>query len=351
MVILVAFVGLRILGGLGMYDRMPSWAAEITFSLLSQVLLMTIVPIVGILIYRKKFLRKEPKSFAEFTINPNESSGTKEILSSWWFKKPSAQILGWSLVLGIFCFLFNIFVSSFFNGILASFGHRGASGGGGDIDGTYATIGAFIVAMVLIAVLPGICEEITHRGLLMRGFASRVGILRAIMLSSVLFGLMHLNVVQAFYAMILGYLMALAVMATRNIWPAIIIHFMNNGFAVYFTFASARGWFMGDFFTHLGNFFGNSVFLVYIGSFVGLYLLIIAVIHKLARDKFIKDNAKFEEPRRLHRSRGMSAIKYYITADENKNREPLSGIEKTLIYGIVFLGTVVTAMTLVWGFL
>jgi len=355
--ILSCFVLLRMAGGLGLFGVFPGWLSDVMFSFLSQILLMTLFPIVGMIIYRKKFCKPQSTSmsFSEFvrsqdTQSTQNQSDTKAIFSSWWFKKPSPNIIAWSILLGFLCFFFNVFVSSFFNGILAGLGHRGALGGAGGPSAFTGISGLFVV-LVLTAVLPGFCEEVTHRGLLMRGFANRLGILRAISLSSILFGLMHLNIVQFFFATILGYLMAMAMMSARNIWTPIIIHFMNNAFAVYLTFASANGWFLGDFFSQMGNFFNNTFFFIYIAAFFGLYFAIVAIIHKLARDNFIRDNAKLEQPRPFHPRRNMQAVKYYISAGEDKKRPPLEPLERTLIYGIVFLGTVITVMTLVWGFL
>jgi len=353
MVILVAFVFLRTAGGMGWFDFMPSGVADIVFSVIVQIGLMTLVPIIGIMIYRKKFCRA-PTSFSEFVqaADENNDPRPKAIMKSWWFRKPSGSLIGWSILLGVFCFLFNIFVSSFFNGILAGLGHRGAAGGGmGGEAFAFTGVGGLMVMLVIVAVLPGFCEEVTHRGMLIHGFAGKIGIMKAILVSSVLFGLMHLNIVQAIYAMILGYLMALVVMATKNIWPAVIEHFMNNALAVYLMFASHYGWFGGNFFSWLGNFFGSTSFLIYLGAFVGLYFLIIAIIHKLARDTFVRENATRETPLPLHRSSGMQAIKYYITADEKPIKEPLTTMERTMYLGILFLGLVVTGMTLVWGFL
>ena len=368
LVVLVGFIGLRIISGMSWIDNMDGWIIDVMFSVLSQVVLMVLVPLIGVMIYNRRKKRKAdnfqtniPSSsgssamtFAEFMKNEKsetksferekqEDDGVRGIFSSWAFKMPSMQLVGWSILLGFCMFLFNIFVSSLFNGPLAGFGHRGASGGGDDV--ISAGAGWFFVVLIMTAVLPGFCEEVAHRGFLVKGFASRIGIMNAVFLSSVLFGLMHLNIVQVFYAGVLGYLMCLAVVATRNIWPAIIIHFMNNALATYI------GFFGSGLFNWFANFMGSMPLLFYFAFFIGMYFIIIAIIHKLARDNFIKDNAKREVPLPLHRSKTMMAIKYYVTAGEPKKREPLSPLEMTLICSIVFLGTVITIMTLVWGFL
>jgi len=347
--VLVAFVLLRIFVSIGMFNKISEAASDVLFSVLAQVIIMFAIPVLLFTRYLKK--RQSPQmTFAEFTATPEGALPVGgNAFSQWGFKKTRASTFAWAVLLGLLLFLFNIFVSSFFNGILALFGHRGAAGGGGDSN--FFGVWGLFVALLLTAVLPGLCEETAHRGLLMRGFAARLGIMRAVWLAALLFGLMHLNIVQCFYAIVLGYLMGIAVYATRTIWTAVIMHFMNNAIGVYLGFAHDNGWFGGHLMSDLGNFLGNVSFLFYVAFFVAVYFAIVAIIHKLARDNFIRDHKNDEGGPRLHPRRGMTAVKYYITYGEKRERQPLGALERTLICGVTFLGIVITGMTLVWGFL
>ena len=103
------------------------------------------------------------------------------------------------------------------------------------VSGDYSIL-SFIVNVLLVAILPAVCEETTHRGLLLKGLSS-LGIRNSVIISSLLFGLMHLNINQFFYATVLGFVIALTVIISKNIFPAIIIHFMNNFLSVFFDFA------------------------------------------------------------------------------------------------------------------
>ena len=208
-----------------------------------------------------------------------------------------------------------------------------------------------MISLVMIAVLPGFCEEVTHRGLLVNGFAPRIGVMRAVMMSAILFGLMHMNIIQCFYAAILGYFMALAMLATRSIWTPIIIHFTNNAMGTYLTYAGAYGWFGGDVLTRLFDFLGGMATIFILAFFIILYFVIVAIIHKFSRENYIKDRRHSEQGPILYRGGGMGAIRYYLMGGVVTKRDPLRPLEKTLIYGIVFLGVVITGMTLVWGFL
>jgi len=348
MIILVAFCGLRILGGLGFYNKMPDWFADVFFTVTAQIGLMVLVPIIGMYIYKKRAVPE--MSFNEFVMYGSDSQKhVKTTLREWGFRKPSSDILFWSIVLGVLCFLFNLFVASAFNGILAMLGHRGAMGGAGG-DPIFAGLYGLVIMLILSAVLPGICEEVTHRGMLMEGFRRRLGIQKAMLLSSLLFGFMHLNIVQFFYATILGYIMAVAVVAMRNIWPAIIIHFMNNALSTYLVFAHRNDWIGGNFFTWFGNFVGFNI-IFYFVCFAGLYFIIIGILHKFARQNFIEKYRNSETPPRLFRGSGMSAIKYYISYGEQIDKTPLRPIERAMVSGIVFLGAVITIMTFAWGML
>jgi len=363
LVILLSFVALRISVGLGMYDLLGDTWGDVFFSVVSQVLIMTIFPIIGMYIYRKK-RKQEAITFAEF-VNEGKKRDSG-IWSFFGFKVPSWSLVAWAVLLGLLCFFFNMFVASLFSIFLNIFGHRGAAGGGAAGGMTIDTVWGLLLVLVLTAVLPGFCEEVSHRGLLLRGFAGRLGILKAIALSSLLFGLMHMNIVQFFYAAILGYIMCVAVVASRNIWVGIIIHFMNNAVGTYLFWAMHHNWFGGDFLVLLSSFAEGLLFFVFL---IGLYFWIVSIIHKFAKQNFINDHKHSEVPPKLHPSKGMAAIKYYISMGENNNDityqkdkwgfpsakgswfAGLGALEKTLLCGVLFLGTVVTVMTFIWGIL
>ena len=89
-----------------------------------------------------------------------------------------------------------------------------------------------------LAVLTGFVEEVVFRGLILRSLAAR-GALRAAIVSSVLFGLMHgVNVLygadpaatllQVGYATAVGFSFAAVALRTGVIWPLIIIHGLTN---------------------------------------------------------------------------------------------------------------------------
>jgi membrane protease YdiL (CAAX protease family) len=86
-------------------------------------------------------------------------------------------------------------------------------------------------ALVIGAVMPGLGEELFFRGLLGRGLVARFGPLRGIFLTSLLFGLVHIDPVQAGGAMALGLGIHAIYLATGSLWAPIVVHGLNNGVA------------------------------------------------------------------------------------------------------------------------
>lgn len=88
------------------------------------------------------------------------------------------------------------------------------------------------LALVVIAVLPAIAEEMLFRGVLARGLDTRLGAFWAILISAAAFGLYHLLPIQMIPTFLLG--LALGVIAVRgdSIVPTMIAHALNNTIAI-----------------------------------------------------------------------------------------------------------------------
>ncbi len=85
--------------------------------------------------------------------------------------------------------------------------------------------------LILLALVPAVCEEYIFRGLIFNGYKKR-NPFGAILMSSLLFGLLHMNVNQFIYAVIMGFVFCMLVHATGTIISSIIAHFIFNGFNV-----------------------------------------------------------------------------------------------------------------------
>lgn len=87
------------------------------------------------------------------------------------------------------------------------------------------------IAVLSIAVLPAILEEVVVRGIVMQPLR-RFGDKFAIVASALIFGIMHGNMVQIPYTIVAGLFMGYLAIATGSLWPSIILHFINNFYSV-----------------------------------------------------------------------------------------------------------------------
>jgi membrane protease YdiL (CAAX protease family) len=71
-----------------------------------------------------------------------------------------------------------------------------------------------------------ITEEILFRGLILGALEIAYGPARAVVLSSVFFGLWHLK--KLYTTLIFGPVTAVLALKTRTIWPGAILHYLNN---------------------------------------------------------------------------------------------------------------------------
>lgn len=84
-----------------------------------------------------------------------------------------------------------------------------------------------ILSILIIAVLPAICEETLFRGVILSGLR-KCGDVTAVVLSGLLFSIFHQNPLQTPYQFLYGMILAFVVIRTSSVLPAIIMHFLNN---------------------------------------------------------------------------------------------------------------------------
>jgi sodium transport system permease protein len=92
--------------------------------------------------------------------------------------------------------------------------------------------GGLVAGIVVFAVIPGICEEILFRGFVLRGLAVRMKGSTAVIATAVLFGAFHFDLYRLIPTTILGLFLGYVALATGRLWPAMVIHVLNNAFAV-----------------------------------------------------------------------------------------------------------------------
>lgn len=96
-----------------------------------------------------------------------------------------------------------------------------------------------LVGILVIGVTPAICEEMLHRGLMLRAYEKR-GSYRAVFITALFFGFFHFDITNFFGTAFLGLIIAYYVVRTNSIYAGMLAHFLNN------TLAECIQYFWGD---------------------------------------------------------------------------------------------------------
>ncbi|MBQ2730360.1 MAG: CPBP family intramembrane metalloprotease [Clostridia bacterium] len=94
-------------------------------------------------------------------------------------------------------------------------------------------VGDSIYAALTFAILPAILEELLFRGVV-RAEYSKYGAAASVILSSVLFALLHFSPVRFPLYFFTGIILAMTASAANTIIPTVVIHVANNLFVLYF---------------------------------------------------------------------------------------------------------------------
>ena len=89
--------------------------------------------------------------------------------------------------------------------------------------------------LLVLAVVPAICEEVAFRGYILSGLLRGNTTRSAIVLSALLFGFMHvlLSLFQQFFnAALLGVVLGYLAVRSGSLLPGIVFHLLHNGLAV-----------------------------------------------------------------------------------------------------------------------
>lgn len=105
----------------------------------------------------------------------------------------------------------------------------------------YKKIGTFShnYPPITLTLFAPIYEEVIFRGIFLSGLIYMYGMIPAVIITSILFGIWHIRsiffmsaektIVQMLYTgLILGPIFALVTIYTGSIWIAVILHFLNN---------------------------------------------------------------------------------------------------------------------------
>ncbi|MEG1581881.1 MAG: type II CAAX endopeptidase family protein [Clostridia bacterium] len=145
-------------------------------------------------------------------------------------KKPNIVSTLLCVVIAVICLYGFNGLTSFFITFLEKIGYTPSSG-----NIVIPNFGIFILYVIAMCIIPAISEEMLFRGLIFNGLKDR-GVKKAVLVSALLFMLMHGSPDQTIHQFILGVLLAYVFYYTGSLWYPIIIHFLNNFIVVFITF-------------------------------------------------------------------------------------------------------------------
>lgn len=354
------FCVMRILSELGYFNGIKSpEVRSVVSTLIIQFGIMLLLPLLLCCI----FFKKTPKDV--IIHNEYKSIGRRALLICF--------------ALGILVYCLTVVVSTVSNGIIAGFGYRSYVI---TEKSSLSPVKLFFLELLLVAILPAVCEEFLHRGILLQGIRS-LGYKKAIIISGILFGLIHFSITQAVYATVIGILLGFVAIVSKSILPSIIIHFTNNAISLYLSYASEYGWFGGKAYNFASKFFvsANPVltfiacmsFLVVVctGIIFLIYLLYkyttLKYVQKEIDDKFRKAMAKSNSRSPIY-FEGTTKVQEVVETSYTLNlyTPPLESpvdmllpkqseiykpnfMDRVFLWGSIALGILVTIFTLIWG--
>ncbi len=97
---------------------------------------------------------------------------------------------------------------------------------------TANTWGEYVLLLLVVAVVPGLCEEIAFRGVIYQGIRNTFGPKPALLVSSVLFAIIHLSVWNFAALILMGLFLGYLRERSGSIWPGVVAHVTNNALAL-----------------------------------------------------------------------------------------------------------------------
>ncbi len=201
-----------------LFSRLSDRNVDIVYTLVSQILCMGLVPLLLLLVLNKG---KNGELFQRMRYK-----APRDGRACLWIS------LGMMALIMPFTMAFNAITNLLFQII----GYKRPL----SLGTVYLGGGDLALMLVLTAVLPAIFEEFSHRGVLLSGLQSRGSEYGAVILSAVMFGLMHTNPSQMIFATFGGLVFGVAVVKCDSIIPAMCAHFGNNAIAVFLDYSTQR---------------------------------------------------------------------------------------------------------------
>ena len=91
--------------------------------------------------------------------------------------------------------------------------------------------GRGVWSLLTLVVMAPLFEEVIFRGVLLESARARYGVVAGWLISSLIFGVVHIYPAVMVNAIIMGLILGFVYIRTASLWPAIILHAFNNGVA------------------------------------------------------------------------------------------------------------------------
>ncbi len=232
-------------------------------------------------------------------------------------------------------------------------------------------VGDLFLQLFMVAVLPAFFEEFTHRGLLISGFQENnsKNVLKVILMSALLFSLMHQNIRQTGYTFYDGLILATLFCFTKSIWPSIFLHFVNNAFSIFSEYVDSTvgstvsdqifGWFTSG----IGQYFLYAI-LVMLAMFAIIWLLVSMkeendeenqklAYQSVVLKNVLKTKIVFDTKRKKSKCQSIAffACNHRIEEFSVSANAKEKFLAKTFLCLIVVVGIACAVMSFVWGLL
>lgn len=171
---------------------------------------------------------------------------------------------------GMLCCVAADYIVAFMMTVSESMGYELTQGENPDPENAFACI----ITALATAVVPAVCEEFAMRCCSL-GLLKKYGKALGVVGVSLVFGLLHGNLIQFVFATLVGLILGFVTVKTDSVVPAVLIHAFNNGMSVLTLIVEYC------FGTDASNYSGTAVFVFWIVAGI-VSTVILAVKHQLS---------------------------------------------------------------------
>lgn len=100
------------------------------------------------------------------------------------------------------------------------------------------SIFSLIRNLIVIALIPAVAEEFLFRGILQRSLEEKMSLYHSVLISSVMFALIHFNLLELVPIAVIGAVLGVSAWSTRSLLLPMVGHFLNNAISVLYVWAS-----------------------------------------------------------------------------------------------------------------